>query len=278
MDDLQNARKRFKAALDEHEKVLKDRLQKIESKENSIEARLEALYRKKIEIAEANGDINASDDDLIEVNAGGKIVSAKRSTFTLMKGTRLEALFSGRWDKKLQRDHKGRIFLDVHPAGFRAIVDHLNEVAISSEESVPKSPRIDERHKNILRHQMELFGLQTTNLPDSEIIIDTIEEKVCLHNWLKEEDSDGDFTLLYRGSRDGISSESFHSKCDGKGCTSTIIETTEGFVLGGYSNTPWSSTFMKVSAPSAFLFVISGFPTPWKMKLKNKEDTDALYM
>jgi hypothetical protein len=44
---------------------------------------------------------DVADDDLLEVNAGGEIVVAKQSTLIQFTGTRLEALFRGRWDKKL---------------------------------------------------------------------------------------------------------------------------------------------------------------------------------
>jgi hypothetical protein len=55
-----------------------------------------------------------SDDDIIEINVGGENINAKRGTLFQIKGTRLEALFSGRWDKKLLRDSSGRIFLNVN--------------------------------------------------------------------------------------------------------------------------------------------------------------------
>ena len=42
-----------------------------------------------------------------EIDAGGRI-AAKRGTLTQLKGTRLEAICSGWWDKKLQRDSNGQ--------------------------------------------------------------------------------------------------------------------------------------------------------------------------
>jgi hypothetical protein len=42
----------------------------------------------------------------------------------------MDALFSGRWGKKLMRDGHGQIFLDVDPTCFQAIVNHLNEMKI----------------------------------------------------------------------------------------------------------------------------------------------------
>ena len=76
-----------------------------------------------------------------------------------MKGTRLEALFSGRWDKKLQRDNSGRIFLDVNPVCFQAIVDYLNELVISPPNSPSEPPHVESELNHILRHQLDLFGI-----------------------------------------------------------------------------------------------------------------------
>jgi hypothetical protein len=87
----------------------------LNQREIGLKERLDQLNRKKHEISQLHGNLDATDDDLVEVNASGKIMVAKRSTLTQMKGTRLEALFSGRWDQKLSRDSHGRIFLDVDP-------------------------------------------------------------------------------------------------------------------------------------------------------------------
>jgi len=96
-----------------------------------------------------------------------------------------------------------------------------------------------------------------------------------LHNWLKEDGSDGRLRLLYRGSQDGLSNQTFHSKCDNKGCTLSVIEKSDGYVFGGYSNTPWKSTGSYQVANKAFLFTLSGgdIASPCKMKLKIDNDS-----
>ena len=43
-----------------------------------------------MKLPKVNGIVDAKDDDLIVVNAGGKIISAKRCTLTQLKGTRFE--------------------------------------------------------------------------------------------------------------------------------------------------------------------------------------------
>ena len=74
------------------------------------------------------------------MKAGGKIIAVTRSTLTQFEGSRLEALFSGRWDKIPDRDNDGHIFLDLNPLCFQAIVDYLSEVKISTEESLADPP------------------------------------------------------------------------------------------------------------------------------------------
>jgi hypothetical protein len=190
----------------------------------------------------------------------------------------MEALFSGRWDKKLMRDSHGRIFLDVDPTCFQAIVDYLNEMTISSKDRPPSPPSVDDGRKIILNHQLELFGLvPECSLPDSTIIKDAGDCRM-LHEWLEEDGQDGEFSLLYRGTRDGQTNKAFHSKCDEKGCTLTVIETTCGKVFGGYSNTAWSSTCVNKGANKAFLFELSGggILSPDKMKLKDANDECAI--
>jgi len=278
MEELNIANKRLKTAHDSIERYYQSHFDKLSSKEEEMIKRLSDLNKKKQKTMEANGNLEAADDDLIEVNAGGKIIAAKRSTLTQLKGTRFEALFSGRWDNKLQRDSHGRIFLDVNPKCFEVIVDYLNEMIISSEDDPPEPPSVNDEHQHILNHQLELFGLGTTTTPDSRII-KTDNQYECLHGWLGEDGLDGDFNLLYRGSRDGLSSASFHLKCDNNGSTLTIIETTDGHVVGGYSNVAWTSKGQNRQDSKAFVIVLSGndTTTPCKMKLMNANDPWAVY-
>ena len=56
-------------------------------------------------------DIAAADDDVIEIDAGGKIIRALRSTLTLAPDTMFTFMFSGRWEESLTR-HNNRVFLD----------------------------------------------------------------------------------------------------------------------------------------------------------------------
>ncbi|KAL3808267.1 hypothetical protein ACHAXA_001409 [Cyclostephanos tholiformis] len=215
MDKLHIASKSLNHAQLEYERDYNEQIFAFSQRESRLQDRMSQLISKKEEIAETNGNRDATDDDLVEVNAGGEIVVAKRSTLTQIQGTKFEAIFSGRWDKKLLRDSHGRIFLDVNPKCFRAIIDHLNEMLISSRDSPPSPPSVDGERKHLLQHQLDLFGIvpkveipesailndegqcmvlfgfvPTVEMPNSTIIKHNGHCKI-LHDWLKEDCLDG---------------------------------------------------------------------------------------
>jgi len=176
MNELTIANTRLNLARFNHEKAYEETIAASDEWENILVVRLAELNTKKEAAANIYGNPDANDDDLVEINAGGKVIVAKRSTLTQIKGTRFEALFSGRWDKKLQRDKHGRIFLDVNPACFRAIVDYLNEVTISCEDNPPSYPTVDRDYDNSLNCHLEMFGLPPkVKLSDHSIIIKDVK-------------------------------------------------------------------------------------------------------
>ena len=48
------------------------------------------------------------------------------------------------------------------------------------------------------------------------------------------------FTLIYQASKDGFGLKDFHSKCDNISNTLIIIQTTDSFILGGFTTVSWS--------------------------------------
>jgi len=50
------------------------------------------------------------------------------------------------------------------------------------------------------------------------------------------------FMNLYRASRDGKSAIDFHSRCDNKGPTITIVKSENGTIFGGYTDISWFSS------------------------------------
>ena len=65
------------------------------------------------------------------------------------------------------------------------------------------------------------------------------------------------FKLLYRGSRDGISPQTFHQKCDNQGATLTVLRSGEkGTIFGGFNDKTWlsSQNGQSIHSNEAFLF------------------------
>ena len=90
MDDLINTNERLKIAHDNRERDYAAQIGKLDETESKLTKRIDQLNEKKHEIAKTNGIVDAKDNDLVEINAGGRVIAAKRSTLTQLKGTRFE--------------------------------------------------------------------------------------------------------------------------------------------------------------------------------------------
>jgi len=84
------------------------------------------------------------------------------------------------------------------------------------------------------------------------------------------------FSLLWRGSRDGFDAAAFHRLCDGKANTVTVIKNTNGFIFGGFTSIPWSSSGGYTADSAAFLFSLTN-PINTPLKLNVKSSKNAVY-
>jgi hypothetical protein len=89
---------------------------------------------------------------------------------------------------------------------------------------------------------------------DSQIL--SLQQHDQILSWLPNPSTGKQVTLelLYRASRDGWQCQDFHSRCDNKGATVTVIKCTGGFVFGGYADVSWNSSSSYTPSPKAFLF------------------------
>ena len=61
-------------------------------------------------------------------------------------------------------------------------------------------------------------------------------------------------SLLYRGSRDGFTAQTFHSRCDSKSPTLTIIKSQHNQIFGGFTTQTWNHTDDCKPDSEAFIF------------------------
>lgn len=88
------------------------------------------------------------------------------------------------------------------------------------------------------------------------------------------------FVLLYRASRDGWESSTFHRLCDNRGPTLTVVATVSGYAFGGYASQSWTSAGGTSRAPGSFLFTMrcaAGLPAT-KLPLRKRMDPYAMVM
>ena len=77
-------------------------------------------------------------------------------------------------------------------------------------------------------------------LQDSVIIGDNQTYFVMLSDWLKPVvQINGQWILCWRASLHGWAAATFHSLCDNKGATVTIVKDTNNNIFGGYTSIPW---------------------------------------
>ena len=62
------------------------------------------------------------------------------------------------------------------------------------------------------------------------------------------------FVRCWRAKTDGWAASTFHSNCDGKGPTVTIIQ-VGSYIFGGYTDVSWSSKYHFISRAGFFQFV-----------------------
>lgn len=79
--------------------------------------------------------------------------------------------------------------------------------------------------------------------------------------------------LLYRGTRDGMTSKIFHDKCDNQGKTITLYRNDKGHIFGGYASIPWSTEAGNwVNAPDSFIFTLTNIYNYNPSKLISKKE------
>ena len=82
--------------------------------------------------------------------------------------------------------------------------------------------------------------------------------------------------LLYRATRDGFTDAAFHSRCDCKGSTITIIKNNLNYVFGGYASSSWRCNGMCRNDQNAFIFSLRRAGVSFKDKFTVKRSECAI--
>ena len=146
----------------------------IEGERAIIKAEVESYEAEKVRMKA----IEVKDDDIINLNVGGKKITTKRSTLGQVKGSLLASMFSGRWEDSLSRDENGRIFFDWNPDYFVFILDYLRAKMIATSDNPAPLPKVPEDQRKNFLNLVEYLGLSSEIVP-AEIVP---PEKFDLHS------------------------------------------------------------------------------------------------
>ena len=158
---------------------------------------------------------------------------------TFDPGSRLHAMFSGRFDTKPSED--GSYFIDRDGTHFRYLLNYLRTGQLTvPDDKILRRELLAEAEF----YQVEGMISELTARPFRDSVILSSDQRETLMNWLKGTQALNNtrgnlfFGLVYRASRDGWTAADFHSRCDYKGPTVTVI-TSGKSIFGGYTEQQW---------------------------------------
>jgi hypothetical protein len=219
---------------------------------NEVSARIQILEEKEqrwVEIEkQMQANIDAADKKIV-LDIGGKRFATSKSTLLSHKGSFFESMLAySDW----KPDENGAYFIDRNPKLFPIILDFLRMGKISLKGYAYDTVLEDlQTEFNFYQIALPEETLPTTLFAESKLL--SLDQKRILTKWLG---NNATTSLLYSATRDGFGASSFHSKCDNKGPTVTLVS-TPGCLFGGYTSIHWDNTGTYKSSADSFLFTLS---------------------
>ena len=216
--------------------------------ENHIKEACEILKREASRVRQEQKSIDAMSKKLdqvrfsstVKLNIGGQYFTTSVQTLRNDPKSMLASMFSEKFDTKPSED--GSFFIDRDGTHFRFILNYLRDGVLILPEGATALKQLQQEAEfyQIQGILDELKPPVRPALPFEESDILTSEEhQQSLKGWLPT-DLEGEWRLLFRASRDGFGSQTFHSKCDDKGPTVTIVK-NGGYIFGGFTEKSWIS-------------------------------------
>ena len=173
----------------------------------------------------------------VNLNVGGHCFKTSVQTLTKDPNTMLAAMFSGKFEMKPCED--GAFFIDRDGTHFRFILNYLRTGKLTLPEGATfLKELLEEAEFYQIQGIMDELTPKTPNHFEESVILTIENHRSLLTGWLPSQE--GKWRLLYRASRDGFAAATFHSKCDNKGPTVTIVKSGNN-IFGGFAEESWTS-------------------------------------
>ena len=135
--------------------------------------------------------------------------------------------------------------------------------------------RICSIYNNIHSNYSDIIKIKTKAI-DSILLNETKKFDECL-NKIYEWTGGKNLELLYRGTKDGMSADVFHNKCNNKGPTISLFKNENGYIFGGYASIDWTCYNNYKSAPDSFIFTLTNMYNISPTKFPNSTSTCNIY-
>ena len=201
----------------------------------------------------------------VKLNVGGQHFTTSVQTLTKETNSMLAAMFSGRFDMKPSED--GSFFIDRDGTHFRFVLNFLCTGKLTLPEGATFIKELEEEAE-FYQIQGLIDALSPAKvtikacMPDEPFrestILTNVEYRKILKGWLPEV-LVGEWRLLFRASRDGFAASAFHSKCDNKGPTVTVVKSGAN-IFGGFTEKPWAKGNSKFLLQLIIIFSSIIFP------------------
>ena len=215
--------------------------------ENYIKKGCEIIQREASSVRHEQESIDAMSKKLdqfhfsstVKLNVGGQHFTTSVQTLKKDPNSMLAAMFSGKFEMKPSED--GSFFIDRDGTYFRFILNYLRNGELILPDGATFLKELEAEAK-FYQLQGILNELQRTAPKEFEesVILTNEEHRRILKSWLPEAIT-GEWRLLFRASRDGFAASAFHSKCDNKGPTITVVKSGGRNIFGGFTENNWTS-------------------------------------
>ena len=109
-------------------------------------------------------------------------------------------------------------------------------------------------YDNIKTDYTQIYNVKTDAL---SLILNKNNKRIEYINKLLDWTGFKSMRLIFRGTKDGMTSKDFHNKCDNKGKTISLFLNDKGNIFGGYSSIPWSNDGGRKYSKDCFLFTLT---------------------
>ena len=143
------------------------------------------------------------------------------------------------------------------------------------EKSTSYEIRICSIYNDLMSNWSNIYKIKTNSFEG--IILNEIQKEGYLKK-ISEWTGFKKMALIYRGTKDGSDTNSFHNKCNNQGPTICLCKNEKGSIFGGYSSISWTSDNNYHASNDNFLFTIKNIhgTAPTKYPI-TKNNNNAVY-